>query len=1218
MADFSHPETCSKDIIPWWAPFTVTCFILCGAISMKVFRAVRLFLHRHESYFEPKQTKQSFQRSQVIPDVERGRILRMYCKDSGDNSEDQCTEVESSDDISECENIYGKKQSVTASHRFTVHALQEGPAEPDSPEIHPSSRFHRLSSVKYGKVWPPWGSTLKLKTKKPFDSGTEEKDSSTDDLGRWGQLKQRLRLYFRGPSARQKLNLKLYCERYTTVSYRAGIVMFTVHNVLCTFSWIFYIIETVDQPPFSAQGVCFSLKSRILAWLNFIINLYCLGYYILRYCAATDRLNFVLSYTSLIELVAIPPSLLAAFQSHRHYDLNFVRATCLFNYVDVMTYLGAIKSNQSIQSARICFALFTMWMVGSGLMHGIDHLGDFWEDKPHEGSWSYFESCYFLLVTLSTVGYGDYAANTTLGRLFICIFIPVAMGVSASFIPELFRNFNTNASDLTAKYESIHGERHVLVCGNFDNRSLQTFINGFLSGGGTKGRERMNIVILRPLPIDFALKAILSHFHAWVRYFVGTPNNPQDLQRTKMRDARAAIVLATPNAKHRDAEDGANIMQAIALKARKKTLRVVVQLHNFKNKCLLNNYPRWTYLVNDMVVCMEELKLGLLAYNCLAPGFATLILNLLNIHGNRKPISQKLERWREEYEYGFRMEMHDVGISHEFNNIRVQELISFAYEKWNIIVVAVRRSDPPEMVLVPSKVSCSIDFNTMRAIVIAKNYPEALQLQNYCTSCFAHELGRQCDCRKRKNERRHKVTIERDLALYEQIGESRKAEMSWEKYGFINSELNLRDLPPAYRHSISTSAPMPSKTKTVLYNMLNGGPPTDRTALRRALTIRSQTPQKLVQRHGSRRNKGTKEQRSNMVDRTGSFHWVHDVSIAKAKLTTKQAEGYNFSHHFLVCIVGTPATGALNLENLIMPFRFHWREVQDIVILGNSQLIGPYEWAKLKNLPRIFLVNGDPCSFTDLYAVQLCRCMACVILGDVQDDLDSQSDDLCLQDRKTLLCAMNIRSLLQREQQLVHFTTELRYEKNAHLFSSVDTHANDYKLPVWFSEPFARGFVFSNTLLYSCLSSLFYNDDVFHFLRVLISGQAADAIEASFAVGAGLQPDSSDGACRINGVNVALRNFDQPPFSYMAREQRRKPLTFGEVFIRCISCWQILCLGLYRMESRGFRYVLANPDPKTILYTQDMFYCFMKMDQKDTPGSWQFGQTHVPISRSSP
>ncbi|VDP85816.1 unnamed protein product [Echinostoma caproni] len=213
---------------------------------------------------------------------------------------------------------------------------------------------------------------------------------------------------------------------------------------------------------------------------------------------------------------------------------------------------------------------------------------------------------------------------------------------------------------------------HVLVCGNFDNGSLRAFIKGFLTGGRAKGRVRMNMVILRPIPIDLALKAILSHYHAWVRYFVGTPNNPQDLARAKMQDARAAIVLATPNAKRRDADDAANIMQAISLKARKKTLRVVVQLHNFRNKCLINNFPRWTYLVNDMVVCMEELKLGLMAYNCLAPGFATLVLNLLNIHGN-KIISKHFERWREEYEYGFRMELHDVGISHEFNNLFMRD-----------------------------------------------------------------------------------------------------------------------------------------------------------------------------------------------------------------------------------------------------------------------------------------------------------------------------------------------------------------------------------------------------------------------------------------------------------------------------------------------------------------------------------------------------------------
>lgn len=52
----------------------------------------------------------------------------------------------------------------------------------------------------------------------------------------------------------------------------------------------------------------------------------------------------------------------------------------------------------------------------------------------------------------------------------------------------------------------------------------------------------------------------------------------------------------------------------------------------------MNNFPRWTYLANDMVVCMEELKLGLMAYNCLAPGFSTLIVNLLNAHGSKPRI----------------------------------------------------------------------------------------------------------------------------------------------------------------------------------------------------------------------------------------------------------------------------------------------------------------------------------------------------------------------------------------------------------------------------------------------------------------------------------------------------------------------------------------------------------------------------------------------------
>ncbi|VDK34999.1 unnamed protein product, partial [Dibothriocephalus latus] len=83
-----------------------------------------------------------------------------------------------------------------------------------------------------------------------------------------------------------------------------------------------------------------------------------------------------------------------------------------------------------------------------------------------------------------------------------------------------------------------------------------------------------------------ALKSILTRYKAWANYFQGTPNNPQDLTRVCYRTAHGAIVLATPNSSCSNDEDGANIMQAIALKSHSDNIRVLVQLNHFSNKCL--------------------------------------------------------------------------------------------------------------------------------------------------------------------------------------------------------------------------------------------------------------------------------------------------------------------------------------------------------------------------------------------------------------------------------------------------------------------------------------------------------------------------------------------------------------------------------------------------------------------------------------------------------
>lgn len=43
--------------------------------------------------------------------------------------------------------------------------------------------------------------------------------------------------------------------------------------------------------------------------------------------------------------------------------------------------------------------------------------------------WSYLDACYFSVITLATVGYGDFAPKTDLGKLFTIGFILIGVGL---------------------------------------------------------------------------------------------------------------------------------------------------------------------------------------------------------------------------------------------------------------------------------------------------------------------------------------------------------------------------------------------------------------------------------------------------------------------------------------------------------------------------------------------------------------------------------------------------------------------------------------------------------------------------------------------------------------------------------------------------------------------------------------------------------------------
>ncbi len=48
--------------------------------------------------------------------------------------------------------------------------------------------------------------------------------------------------------------------------------------------------------------------------------------------------------------------------------------------------------------------------------------------------WSYLDALYFTVITLTTVGYGDFAPHTDLGKIFSMLYILLGLGVLGSMI----------------------------------------------------------------------------------------------------------------------------------------------------------------------------------------------------------------------------------------------------------------------------------------------------------------------------------------------------------------------------------------------------------------------------------------------------------------------------------------------------------------------------------------------------------------------------------------------------------------------------------------------------------------------------------------------------------------------------------------------------------------------------------------------------------------
>ena len=57
--------------------------------------------------------------------------------------------------------------------------------------------------------------------------------------------------------------------------------------------------------------------------------------------------------------------------------------------------------------------------------------------------WSWIDALYFSIITLTTIGYGDFSPQTTAGKLFTIVYIIIGIGMILGFINAVFYHYKS-------------------------------------------------------------------------------------------------------------------------------------------------------------------------------------------------------------------------------------------------------------------------------------------------------------------------------------------------------------------------------------------------------------------------------------------------------------------------------------------------------------------------------------------------------------------------------------------------------------------------------------------------------------------------------------------------------------------------------------------------------------------------------------------------------
>ncbi|HEX7063557.1 MAG TPA: potassium channel family protein [Bacillales bacterium] len=180
-----------------------------------------------------------------------------------------------------------------------------------------------------------------------------------------------------------------------------------------------------------------------------------------------------------------------------------------------------------------------------------------------------FDAFWWVMTTVTTVGYGDFYPHTTAGRLvgiFLFVFGIGLVGVTIGKIVDAFSAFHRRREEGKLAYK---GKGHIVIIGW--SRKAEHALNEILSSN-----ETVDIVI-----IDTLEKAPLMKDR--LHYIQGEASEERALEQANLREARAVLIFADANISEPQICDGKSLMIVTAVEEFAPHVHTVVEVMDEKH-----------------------------------------------------------------------------------------------------------------------------------------------------------------------------------------------------------------------------------------------------------------------------------------------------------------------------------------------------------------------------------------------------------------------------------------------------------------------------------------------------------------------------------------------------------------------------------------------------------------------------------------------------------